>query len=87
MDEYYLYTFESTHSAIATDKLLRPYGAKIIPVPRFISASCGISVRVEPENAAAADEFFVRESRVRDGEYGYYHITVDDDRTDCVKLR
>ena len=87
MDEYYLYTFESTHSAIASDKLLRPCGAKIVPVPRFISASCGISVRIEPQNAASADELFVSETGVRDGEYGYYHITVDGDKTDCVKLR
>jgi len=49
MDEYYLLTFESTHAAISTEKLLKPAEVTIMPVPRFISASCGISVRIHPD--------------------------------------
>ena len=49
MEEYYLITFESTHAAISTEKLLKPAEVTIMPVPRFISASCGISVRISPE--------------------------------------
>ena len=48
-DTFYLYTFESTHGAISTEKLLKPVGCTIMPVPRHISTSCGIAVRVEPE--------------------------------------
>ena len=43
-EEYYLYTFESTHGAIATEKLLKALGCTVMPVPRHISTSCGISV-------------------------------------------
>ena len=53
MEEYYLLTFESTHAAISTEKLLKPAEVTIMPVPRFISASCGISVRIHPDKRKA----------------------------------
>jgi len=34
MEEYYLFTFESTHAAIATEKLLEPAECVVMPVPR-----------------------------------------------------
>jgi len=73
MNEYYLYTFESTHAAIATEKLLKPAECRIMPVPRFISASCGISVRIKPEHKPQADKLF-EQSKLAPGEYSYYHI-------------
>lgn len=56
-------TFNSTTEAIAFEKYFRESGlpGRIIPVPRKISASCGLCWRAEPEernliekNAAAA---------------------------------
>lgn len=77
MDEYYLLTFESTHAAISTEKLLKPAEVTIMPVPRFISASCGISVRIQPERRGQAEEIFRAESRLSPEEFAYYHIVND----------
>ena len=74
MEEYYLLTFESTHAAISTEKLLKSADVTIMPVPRFISASCGISVRIRPDRREQAEEIFRTESRLRPEEYAYYHI-------------
>ena len=77
MNEYYLLTFESTHAAISTEKLLKPAGVTIMPVPRFISASCGISVRIKPEMREKAEEIFRTGSKLTPEEYAYYHVTRD----------
>jgi len=74
MDEYYLLTFESTHAAISTEKLLKPAEVTIMPVPRFISASCGISVRIRPEKKEYAEEIFRDNSKLTPNDYTYYHI-------------
>ena len=57
-EEYYLYTFESTHGAIATEKLLKALGCTVMPVPRHISTSCGISVRVAVDKFGSSKEIF-----------------------------
>ena len=74
MDEYYLLTFESTHAAISTEKLLKPAEVTIMPVPRFISASCGISVRIRPDKRAEVEELFRESSQLTPEDYAYYHI-------------
>ena len=77
MEEYYLLTFESTHAAISTEKLLKPAEVTIMPVPRFISASCGISVRIHPDRREQAEEIFRADSRLKPEEFAYYHIRND----------
>lgn len=84
MEEYYLYTFESTHAAIATEKLMKPVDAIVMPVPRFISSSCGISVRIQPERHEEAEKIFADKSKLRpyvndedDFDYKYYHVIID----------
>ena len=74
MDEYYLLTFESTHAAISTEKLLKPAEVTIMPVPRFISASCGISVRIRPDKRGEAEQIFRDSSHLTPEDYAYYHI-------------
>ncbi len=74
MDEYYLLTFESTHAAISTEKLLKPAEVTIMPVPRFISASCGISVRIRPDKKEDAEGIFREKSKLTADDYAYYHI-------------
>ncbi|WP_066636455.1 DUF3343 domain-containing protein [Desulfolucanica intricata] len=51
MNEYYYIVFPSTHEAIRTEKLLNKSGIPftIVPTPRSITTSCGISVRFTPE--------------------------------------
>ena len=77
MEEYYLITFESTHAAISTEKLLKPAEVSIMPVPRFISASCGISVRIRPDRREQAEQIFRSGSELTSEEYAYYHILMD----------
>ncbi len=76
-EEYYLYTFESTHGAIATEKLLKPLGCTIMPVPRHISTSCGISVRVTVDKFDSSKETFLGGTDLSPCEYHVYHITND----------
>ena len=85
MDEYYLLTFESTHAAISTEKLLKPAEVTIMPVPRFISASCGISVRIRPDKKESAEKIFRDNSSLKPEDYAYYHI-VRGEEVQCDKL-
>ena len=71
-------TFESTHAAISTEKLLAPAGVRVMPVPRFISASCGIALRIKPEQREEAERLFKEGSSLRGGEYAYFHIKTED---------
>lgn len=44
--EFYIITFDSTHHAIQTEKLLKKtFKVEMIPTPREISASCGLSIK------------------------------------------
>ncbi len=47
MNEMYIVSFNSTHHAIRTDKMLSESGvtSTTLPTPREITASCGISIR------------------------------------------
>ncbi|NLY87198.1 MAG: DUF3343 domain-containing protein [Clostridiales bacterium] len=78
MQEYYLFTFESTHAAISTEKLLKPAECAIMPVPRFISSSCGISVRIRPDKRKEAEKLFKSGSKLTSADYKYYHIQIGD---------
>lgn len=77
IDEYYLYTFESTHGAISTERILKPLGCIVMPVPRAISTSCGIAVRVEPDTVGASAALFHEKSDLSPDEYRVYHIRSD----------
>lgn len=49
-EEFNLISFESTHMAIKSEKLLKEESLdiRIIPVPREITSSCGLSLRINP---------------------------------------
>jgi len=49
---YYLITFKNTHSAISAEKILKEKGfeAIVIPTPTTLTKSCGISLRIKPED-------------------------------------
>lgn len=44
--KYIIMTFESTHMAIKTEKLLSGVDIDVLPTPRQISTSCGISIKI-----------------------------------------
>ena len=50
--KFYVIAFDSTHYAISTEKKLTASGAPItmVPTPREISTSCGLSIRILDEN-------------------------------------
>lgn len=50
VEEFNLISFESTHMAIKSEKLLKEVDLdiRIIPVPREITSSCGLSLRINP---------------------------------------
>lgn len=53
-ETYLLFTFDSTHAAMAASRVLKPLGAVMMPTLREISVSCGISLRLRPEDGADA---------------------------------
>lgn len=57
MEDYYSITFQSTHSAIASEKYLsQAIKVRIMPTLREISNSCGISIRIDPKDYEEAKE-------------------------------
>lgn len=51
-DRYYMLTFDSTHAAIAAQRVFRGrLGVSVMPTLRAVQAGCGISLRVEEEAA------------------------------------
>ena len=52
---YRLITFHTTHEAIAMEKYCGAHGipGRLIPVPREISAGCGLAWRMMPEDYLA----------------------------------
>lgn len=51
---YYLFTFHSTHAAMEAQKLLDDCNPIMMPTLRKISATCGISIRIEEDRIEQA---------------------------------
>lgn len=77
MNDFYVISFNSTHHAIRTEKLLLEEGMKImtLPTPREIAASCGLSIKFEMEDLEKVNEVMKENSLER---RGIFHITKDD---------
>lgn len=76
---YYLIVFESTHIAISTKKkLTAQLPVRTIPTLREISASCGISLRVEAEYKDQLIEFF-KATNIDSSKYSVYVINMSKD--------
>ena len=49
-ESFCVVVFESTHDAIKTEKAIKiSHKVELIPTPREITASCGLSVKFAPE--------------------------------------
>ena len=57
---YLIVTFFTTSAAMAAEKACQQAGfpGRIIPVPRQITADCGLGWRTDPENRAALETLF-----------------------------
>jgi len=60
-EEFNLISFESTHMAIKSEKLLKEVNLdiRIIPVPREITSSCGLSLRINPTDYKRSREILI----------------------------
>ncbi len=58
MDVFYIFTFDSTQQAMRCEKEMKAEGfaVRIIPTPREITASCGLSLRFEKQDQAVIQE-------------------------------
>lgn len=68
-----LITFDSTHSAIRAEKelLSMDIKVKVIPVPTEITASCGLSIKINLDDLCKARKILLKEKIQVSG---YYHI-------------
>lgn len=66
MDKYLIITFESTNYAMQTESVLKTSEIKnqIIPTPREITLSCGLSIRTPFENYDKITGF-IKEGKIR----------------------
>lgn len=66
MNEFIIITFESTNFAIQAETILKSIGlsVQIIPTPREITLSCGISILTAKENLNKVDEL-VENNKIR----------------------
>lgn len=59
-DKRYVIAFDSTHHAIKAEKILKAedLNIRVIPTPREISASCGLSIKFNEEDLNKIIEVF-----------------------------
>ncbi len=81
--EYVLFTFDSTHSAIAAQRLLADLSPVLMPTLREISASCGMSLRLRSEDRGCA-ESRMAESGI--GSWYLYRVIFEGKKPDCKLL-
>ena len=84
MIAYWLYAFDSTHAAISAQRLLSGCNAVVMPTLRSITASCGISLRLEDGQIARAREI-MRASSIDPILYRLYRVEQEGKETRCVQ--
>lgn len=69
---FHLAAFQSTTAAVTAQKLLRNAGVTVavMPTPRTLQASCGLSVRFAPEESEQVDRLLAAE--LNEKEYALY---------------
>lgn len=61
---FMIIAFSSTHQAIHFERLLlKHFAIELIPTPRDVSASCGLSLKFEPEDLYAILEVLKDEDK------------------------
>lgn len=73
MNDFYIISFNSTHHAIRTEKILQESGYKVLtlPTPREIAASCGLSIKIEKDDICSIVDIMDDNSIER---RGIFHI-------------
>ena len=74
--DYCLIAFQSANAAISAQKLLQGrFGVLIMPTLRDITAHCGISLRVKPEEFDGVRQALAEESGLPRAQYDFYTVT------------
>lgn len=68
-----LVAFESTHAAMAAQKALKSLTWAVVPTPREITASCGMSLKVTRSSEGEIKELLDK-AFVQDALYSLYNI-------------
>lgn len=86
MNDFYIVSFNSTHHAIRSEKLLLDIGLKImtLPTPREVAASCGLSIKFEIDDIDKIKSI-LKENSI--DIKGFYHILkVDDGNRKVIEI-
>ena len=81
---YWLFAFDSPHAAIAAQRLLSGCGAVVMPTLRSITASCGMSIRIEDGQIEQAKEH-MRSSVIDPALYRLYRVEQEGKETRCTQ--
>lgn len=82
---YCLIVFDSTHAAIAAERLLKALNPAVMPTLRAITASCGMSLRLKPEQTEEAQALLAK-STLDPVLYRFYRIEQEGAETSCTLL-
>ena len=83
---YWLFTFDSPHAAIAAQRLLPDCGAVVMPTLRSISASCGMSIRIEDGMIDEAKRR-MKASSLDPAIYRLYRVEQEGKETRCIQMQ
>lgn len=80
-ENFYVISFDSTHHAIKAEKLFKEHNLniKMMPTPREITASCGLSIRFESGDLQEVEDIINTEDLAVKGKYAMT-------RTDGVRM-
>ncbi len=70
-ETFYVISFDSTHHAIKAEKLFKEHNLNIrmMPTPREITASCGLSIRFEVGDLEEVEDIINQEELAVKGKY------------------
>ena len=80
---YWLFVFDSPHAAIAAQRLLADCGAVVMPTLRSITASCGMSIRIEDGQIDEA-KTRMKASSLDPAIYRLYRVEQEGKETRCT---
>lgn len=71
MDRYIVFTFATTSQALKAERVMQEAGARfmVMPTLREISASCGLSLKIPPENFAEYRQHLLDKKVIIDAVY------------------
>ena len=82
---YWLFAFDSPHAAIAAQRLLSDCGAVVMPTLRSITASCGMSIRMEDGMIGEAKQR-MNASSLDPAIYRLYRVEQEGKETRCKQM-